>query len=265
MGIPASQASLLISTYNWKEALDIVLRSVVKQSVMPGEVIVADDGSKLDTAQLIEQYKREFPTTLLHEWHDDKGFRKSVVLNRAIKKATGDYIIQIDGDIILHTDFIKDHCYHAAPGYFIKGSRGRLTKRKSEMVLHTKQIDIASWEKGVMSRINATHLPLLAPLLYGDPHNTRNVKGCNMAYWRSDAIAVNGYNNSIAGWGHEDIEFAARLANSGIKRRQLKLAAVCYHIHHNLASRSSEEDNLKAYEEVVAKKIAWCDNGIEQV
>jgi glycosyltransferase involved in cell wall biosynthesis len=258
------KTSLIISTYNWPEALDLVLKSLLSQSVMPGEVIVADDGSRKETAQLIARYQPDFHVPLIHEWHEDKGFRKTIILNKALKRATGDYIIQVDGDIILHKDFIRDHVANATCGFFIKGSRGRLTEKKSKKILRTKQTNISSLEGGIQSRINATHLPLLSPLFFKDDTKTRNIKGCNFAFWKDDMIAVNGYNNDLKGWGHEDIEFPARLVNYGIKRRQLKMTAVCYHIYHKLVSRNSEDTNLKVYEEVIEKKIVRCANGYDQ-
>jgi glycosyltransferase involved in cell wall biosynthesis len=257
--------TLLISTYNWPEALDLVLKSVLSQNVMPEEVIVADDGSRKETADLIKHYQEKFPVPLIHEWHEDNGFRKTIILNKALKRAKGEYIVQVDGDIILHPDFIKDHKANATEGFFIKGSRGRLTARKSNHVLRTKDIRLHSLHRGVQSRINATRFPLLSPIFHKDDLKTRNVKGCNFAFWKKDMIAVNGYNNDLAGWGHEDIEFPARLVNYGIKRRQLKMTAVCFHIHHELRSRSNEDSNLKVYEEVVERKIVRCENGIDQV
>lgn len=256
---------LLISTYNWPSALDLVLKSVMNQSVLPHQVVIADDGSKDETIQLIKNYQQIFPVQLIHVWHEDNGFRKSIVLNKAIKSSTGNYIIQIDGDIILHKHFIKDHLKHAKKGYFIKGSRGRLIKSKTDAVLSSKDIKIAFWHNGILSRFNIIRVPILSPLLYGDPLKTRNVKGCNFAFWKEDAFTVNGFNNSISGWGHEDIEFAARLVNAGKKRMQLKLAAVCFHLHHDFVSRNKEQNNLEVYYSVVRNKIAKCDNGIDQV
>lgn len=260
-----TSVTLIISTYNWPSALDLVLRSVMAQTVMPLEVLIADDGSREETAVLIRDYAARFPVPLKHIWHEDNGFRKTVIMNMAVKHSSGDYLVQIDGDIILHPDFIKDHIHFSAPGYFIKGSRGRLKKDKSEEVLASKDIRISPFDKGVQSRINATHLPFLSPLFYGRTDHSRNVKGCNFALWKSDFIAVNGYNNNLKGWGHEDIELAARLINYGIKRRQLKLTAVCYHIYHELLSRNDESSNLEVYYEVVKQKLVRCENGYDQV
>ncbi len=259
------ECSLVISTYNWPQALDLVLKSVLRQSVLPGEVIIADDGSKEDTRSLIQSYQSTFPVPLIHLWHADEGFRKTIILNKSFKQAKAEYIIQIDGDIILHPHFIKDHLANKERGYFIKGSRGRLTKELTEKILLSKRIDFTLLEPGVKSSINATRFPMASRFLYGKDKNSRNVKGCNFAVWKDDFIAVNGYNNDVSGWGHEDIELAARLINHNIKHRQLKMVAVCFHIHHELVSRKKEANNLQSYYDVVKSGTMRCANGYDQV
>ena len=257
--------SLVIATYNWPEALDLVLKSVMKQSVMPGEVLIADDGSREDTAVLIRSYQQQFRVPLIHMWQEDHGFRKTIILNKTYKQAKSEYIIQVDGDIVLHPHFIRDHLLHRSHGYFIKGSRGRLTRELTETALRNKTIRFSPLQPGVKSSINATHFPLASKLFYGKEYVSRNVKGCNFAVWKSDFVAVNGYDNTIAGWGHEDIDLAARLINNHVKRRQLKMAGVCFHLYHELASRSKEADNLERYYGVVEQRIVRCADGYDQV
>lgn len=257
-------SSLLISTYNWPQALELILSSVLLQELLPDEILIADDGSKVETKELIDSFRSKFSIPIKHFWQEDKGFRKTLILNEALRNASGDYIIQIDGDIILHPSFIKDHLENCSPGYFIKGSRGRLTEKKSKQIFKTKNIHIHSLMSGVKSRINSTRCTLLSPFFHGDPYRTNDLRGCNFAFWKKDFMAVNGYNNDLLSWGHEDIELAARLVNFGVKRKQLKMTAVCFHIHHPLESKSRENYNYSVYEEVAKNKIIRCKNGIEQ-
>ena len=119
-------SSLVICTYNWPQALELVLMSVKRQTHLPEEVIIADDGSREETSQLIKRFQKDFPTKLLHVWHEDIGFRRTVILNKAIAKATGDYIISIDGDIITEKHFIEDHLYLSEPGVFVYGKRAKI-------------------------------------------------------------------------------------------------------------------------------------------
>ena len=117
------KASLVICTYNWPEALELVLKSIMVQKEMPEEVIIADDGSKEETKNLIESFKSKLSIPLHHVWQEDKGWRKSIILNKAIANAKGEYIIQIDGDCILHSSFVKDHLRYARRGVYLSGSR----------------------------------------------------------------------------------------------------------------------------------------------
>ena len=93
--------SLIISTYNWPEALSRCLDSVMSQTVQPTEIIIADDGSTIETKHVIDDYSRRSVVPIVHVWHEDDGFRLSMIRNKAIVRAKGEYIIQIDGDVVL--------------------------------------------------------------------------------------------------------------------------------------------------------------------
>ncbi len=103
------KTSLLISTYNWPRALELCLKSVFYQIHMPDEILIADDGSTKDTKELIDSYRPLINVPIKHIWHEDQGFRKTLILNEAIRQGSHEYIIQTDGDIILHPNFIMDH------------------------------------------------------------------------------------------------------------------------------------------------------------
>ena len=113
------KCSLIICTYNWPEALSLVLSSVVTQSVLPNEVIIADDGSSDSTAVIVKKLANQIPVPVLHSWQEDLGCRIPHSRNRAIAKSKYDYIIMIDGDTVLHKDFIKDHKRVARKGVYI--------------------------------------------------------------------------------------------------------------------------------------------------
>src|SRR3954471_9553529 len=113
------QVSLIVTTYNWPSALALTLQSVAAQTLLPTEVLVADDGSGLETHELVQQWGAKLPCTLKHVWHEDRGFRLSRSRNRAIAATTGDYIVLIDGDMFLHRRFIEDHVSCARPDCFV--------------------------------------------------------------------------------------------------------------------------------------------------
>lgn len=258
-----ADVTLIIATYNWSEALSFVIESVYKQTVKPVEIIIADDGSNDDTKYAIAHHQRKSSIPIKHLWHEDIGFRKTIILNKAVRSAKGSYIIQIDGDIVLHPRFIEDHVKEAAPGFYIRGSRAMLTAQKTNLILGGGNTALTPLGFGVKNKLNASYSPFLSGFFSTNGFRSDNLKGCNFSFWKKDFLAVNGYNTDMQGWGHEDIELAARLTNFGIKQRKLRLKAVCYHLHHKINSRYNESANYKKYLDVIKHKIIKCRTGVE--
>lgn len=263
--IKQSDITLLISTYNWPHALELILKSILVQSMMPQEVIIADDGSSDETKRLIDHYKSMFGIPLKHVWHEDLGFRKSLILNKAIQQSSGEYIIQIDGDIVLHKHFIKDHFKQRRKGFFIAGSRASINEKKSNQILKNGQFKFSFFTGGLETRFNAIHFPYLSFFFKTDPLSSWNVKGCNMAFWKVDFIKINGYFNDFKGWGWEDYELAQRLINSGIRKKRVKWSAIGFHIFHPLNSRGNSATNEKVYRESLKEKIVKRFPGLSEV
>lgn len=259
------KTALLISTYNWESALDLVLQSVHNQTVIPDEILIADDGSGDSTRELINSWQKKSKVSIKHFWQEDDGFRKTIIMNEAVSGTDAEYIIQIDGDIILDKDFIKDHLSNRKKRFFLNGSRALISESNTDRILQVGKLNMNEVSKNVKNKINATRIPLLSHLFRKDGYISNNVKGCNFSFWREDFIDVNGYNNEMNGWGHEDIELAARLVNLGIKQRRLKMSAVCYHLHHPYFDRKNESINLSVYQDVVNSKIIRAENGLKNL
>src|ERR1700676_4634175 len=130
---------ILVSTYNWPEALEGILLSIFRQSLLPNEILTADDGSGKETSAVINKYKRILNIPVKYVWHEDIGFRKSAILNKAMKLAEADYIIQIDGDIILIRNFIEHHTKHAREKSFVQGCRTILDEQKPREVMEKNE------------------------------------------------------------------------------------------------------------------------------
>lgn len=253
--------SLIISTYNWAAALRVCLQSVMKQKRLPDEVIVADDGSGDETRRVITEFQGLFPVPLLHVWHEDRGFRKTQILNTALKQSSSEYIVQIDGDVVLHPFFIHDHLELAEKGTFVRGTRARLTAGITSAVLSSKNIRLTALSQGVYNRLNAIRLPVWRELGSRKKRSSKSVRGSNLAFWKDDFIKVNGYNNDLQGWGHEDEELAARFINNNILKKIVKLAAVQFHLDHVEKSRENEAFHARVVEDTVTKNIKTCVNG----
>ena len=187
------KTSLIISTYNRPDALALCLESVKHQTLLPDEVIVGDDGSRDETKQLIERFQKDFPVPLIHVWQEDDGFRLAMCRNKCIAKAKHEYIIQVDGDVILHTRFVEDHVASAQRGYYIKGGRVNIERKRTEKLCHElKYVPLSFLSWGLSRRENAIHCLPLAKYL-APRRKTRPGLGCNMSFWKDDLVQVNGY------------------------------------------------------------------------
>jgi glycosyltransferase involved in cell wall biosynthesis len=256
--------SLIVTTYNRPDALRLVLKSALAQYHLPDEIIIADDGSKETTYKTIEALAIQSPVPLLHVWQQDKGFRAAMIRNRAIAAATGDYIVMIDGDMVLHPYFISDHLDAAETGTFIQGGRVLLTPEATEHAIKQERIIFSPFSSGIKNRKNALHYPLLCRYFCQPNHSMHGIKTCNFALFRSDIHAVNGFDNDFVGWGREDSEFAARLFNAGLTRKNLKFAAIAYHLYHPESPRNSLPENDRRLQHSIDEKRVRCENGIDR-
>lgn len=264
--MPTPTNSLLISTYNNPAALELVLLSLAGQRIKPMQAVIADDGSTDETRNLINDFKGRLSIPLIHVWHPDDGFRAAAIRNKAIASCAGDFIIQIDGDIIMHPRFVQDHLTHATPGFFNVGSRVLLNQDKTEALQRDKKWIVSLFSKGVRNHINAMRIPIFTSLLYKPKADAsgiiEEVRGCNMSFWRDDMIRVNGYNEDFVGWGREDSELGVRLVLAGVKKRQLKFSAIQYHQHHPINSRSRYDENDALLNSIVKEGNYRCKNGL---
>lgn len=256
--------TLVTPTYNWPEALELLLLSVLNQTILPNEVIIADDGSREDTKQLIEDFQKKFPIPLIHIWHEDLKNRKPRIMNKAIAVAKYDYIIEIDGDIIMNTHFIEDHLTFAEKGYYLFGSRVNIQEKLLPDLFSEKIIHFNFFSKGIKKRGRTLRIPFLINFAKSVDKRSRKLRGCNMSFWKEDFIKINGFNESIIGWGMEDSEMIQRLHNIGIKGKRLKYSGIVYHIFHKEQSKSHLEINNEIERQTTEKKLTFIEKGINQ-
>ncbi len=254
--------SLIISTYNKPEYLFHCLNSISKLDEFPDEIIVADDGSGKETAELIEKFRQQLSAPLFHVWQEDQGFRLSRSRNNGIIKSSGDYLIFIDDDIILHPDFISDHRRFAKKNCLYCGSRVRLSPEKTSQTIKSGQYHFPFWANGLESRENAIRIPFLHKFISGPKYTHQRMRGCHMAFWKEDLIRINGFDERYKSWGYEDSDAVMRMMHSGVKRINLKWAAICYHMYHPINQKTSNNDVLLF--EVIRTKSIRSQIGIDQ-
>lgn len=258
------KSSLITPTYNWPEALELLLISLKKQTVFPDEVIIADDGSREETTKLIERFQKDFPVPLIQVRHEDNGNQKPKIMNKAIAKASGDYIIEIDGDIIMHPNFIKDHLKYAEKGLYLFGSRVNIQESILNSIFKNKTTYFHLFSKGIQRRTRTLRIPFFMNNPKIHDKKSSKLRGCNMSFWKEDFIKVNGFNESLVGWGIDDSELIQRLHNIGVKGKRLKNVGIAYHIYHKIQDRSNIEINNRIEKETTENKITFIEKGINQ-
>jgi glycosyltransferase involved in cell wall biosynthesis len=256
--------SLIICTYNWHEALKLVLESVQNQSIFPDEIIIADDGSGQEIANTVQEFKDKISIPIVHSWQEDIGCRIPHSRNKAIAKSSYEYIIMIDGDTILHPDFIKDHKKNAKKNLYIQGSRVLLQPPITKKILENGIFSPPSFlSDDAKNKLNMIRNPIFAWLVsLIKSQNLNRVRGCNFSVFRDKILSVNGFNEEITLWGREDSEFVQRLFNIGLRKQQLKFSGIQYHLHHKERTHSKVNDAL--LEKTIKNKISKCEIGISQ-
>lgn len=264
--------SIVITTYNRSDALLCVLRAFDAQTDKDFEVIVADDGSsELHVAKIHSAMAScSFPVS--HVWYPDVGFTPAKVRNLGVGNAKGDYLILLDGDCVPEVDFVARHRLLAEVGCFLNGSRLLLSERFTQDVL-SGQVNLThrSLPVWLVRRARGFCSKSSAPLRLPDmairkqrAFKWKGIRSCNMAVWKIDYVAVNGFDETFVGWGHEDADFALRLHNAGLTRKNGFFATEVYHLWHAESSRDMENVNARRVRERMSRKVIRATVGYEQ-
>ena len=240
--------AFIVLTYNRSDTLLQVLAGLASQCDERHEVIIADDGS---TPEEVDAFKRKMPLfkcSVTHVWHADTGFTASRARNHAATSSSADYFVFMDGDCIPNQHFVASHTALMESGFFVNGSRVLLSKELTEKILACDVlIGDANWREWLKWRLSGDANKLVHLLNWPKaPWRKRNnfywkkIRSCNFGVWRHDFIAVNGFDESFQGWGHEDADMVLRLHNAGVHRKNGFCATEVYHLWHRENSRSNE-------------------------
>jgi glycosyltransferase involved in cell wall biosynthesis len=266
--------SVIVSTYNAEEWLEKVLIGYNNQTYKNFELIVADDGSRFFTKELIDSYAKNFAVPLRHIWHEDLGYRRQEILNVAIMEASFEYIIMTDGDCIPRADFVAVHAQQAEKGKFLSGGYCKLPMKTSKAIskddiLNQNCFNI-KWLNAIEKLNFSNTLKLsaegyFAKFLDAISPTTPSFNNCNSSGFRDDMIAINGYDERMK-YGGPDREFGERLENYGVKGKQIRHKAIVLHLDHARGYKTPESlaANLAIRKEVRTKKIKWTPFGIEK-
>ncbi len=266
------KTAVIVTTYNRPDALAVVLEGYRGQSDQDFELVVADDGSKAETAEIVRQFVRHAPFPLTHIWHEDRGFRAAAIRNRAVASTEADYVVFTDGDCVPSRHFVRVHKLLAEPGYFLGSNRVLLSARLTSRVLRWRLpihawsgIDwMQSWFRRDVNRV----LPLIrlpdGPFRKWMPDRWEGIKTCNLSAWRTDLIRVNGLDESYEGWGLEDSDLVIRFLHAGVKHKNARFAATVFHLWHPEQDRMGLPANQKRLEGLLRSTTVRAAIGLDQ-
>jgi glycosyltransferase involved in cell wall biosynthesis len=265
--------SVILSTYNSPAWLEKVLWGYGAQHDSGFEVVVADDGSNEDTRRMIAGFAKRAPFPLRHVWQEDRGFRKWTIVNRAILKASGEYLVFSDGDCVPRANVVAIHRARALPGRYLSGSYCRLPMAASKELTREDIVSQRAFSAIWLARHGAWAPHLIAkaaarPLRLDGLANRLlpargTFNGNNSSCFKVDALRLGGFDERIA-YGGGDREFGYRLAHAGITPRLIRYSALMLHLDH---PRGYKDAAIRAANEAIiaetrATRRTRTDHGI---
>jgi glycosyltransferase involved in cell wall biosynthesis len=272
--------SIIVPTYNRPKALKLCLMSLAGQSLVPTEVLIADDGSSSETRDTVQEMQKLLKAvfTIRHVWQEDIGFRKPRILNETVRQATGEYLVFIDGDCMAHRHFIRAHVEHSDPDAILGGKRVEIGRQLTEQLLEEGTVlnsfsprlildSLAGNSRKVEEAIQITN-PLLRRLTHRDRITDDGIWGCNFSLYKSLFMDINGCDEDFLDGSLEDNDLGIRVLNMGKQVRSVRGLAIVLHLWHP-SSWSFEGEKYHFNHRIIQLRIerneTFCKNGIKKL
>lgn len=265
------KCSVIVPTYNSPRELDLALCGLSRQTRIPEEILVADDGSSDDTRAVVATWAEEMNTCLVHVWQADRGYRKARIVNEAVRRSHGEHLFFLDGDSIPHSRWVADHLQAADGRRVLCGRRVKIGRSLSAEITR---------EQVLAGELESFTGPLLKSFLRGDTRRymlgvrlpapiarcfhprPRKLMGVNFSLPRAAYLLVNGYDEEWKVYGHEDRDLELRLLRAGVPFYPLLNRAIVYHLYH--PSRPISEETRTLIRQQEASDRTWCERGVIQ-
>jgi glycosyltransferase involved in cell wall biosynthesis len=265
---------VIITTYNSPLWLEKVLWGYENQTDPNFEVIIADDGSGNETKALIEKFILRKKLRITHIWHNDDGFRKTIILNKAIQQTSCDYLIFTDGDCIPRNDTIKIHKQYSQKGRFCSAGYFKLSMPVSNLINENNIIDghifnyqwlINKGQPKSSKALKLTATGLSQSILNFITPTKATWNGANSSAFKEDIVSVNGFDERMQ-YGGLDREMGERMENKGIKGKQIRYSSICLHLDHKRGYEAPEiwAKNKAIRDAVKKQKLTWTSFGIKK-
>ena len=267
--------AVVLSTYDWPRALELSLAGYGAQTLRGFQLVIADDGSGPETAAVIDRFRAESGIDVVHVWHEDRGFRKSEILNRAIVATDREYVVFSDGDTIPRPDLLATHARHAEPRTFLAGGYIKLPERTSAAITVDDVKSGRMFELGWLrargfrpgrQALRFTRKRAWAALL--DVATSQKVRwvGNNASTWREHLAEANGFDMEM-GYGGQDAALGDRLVNLGIRPKRIRYRTLALHLHHERPWRdpAGMKRNVDIRQRIRATGVVRATRGIEEL
>jgi GT2 family glycosyltransferase len=281
---PLPSISVILSTHNSPKVLELVLAGYERQDLLSHggtfEVVIADDGSREETRQMIRGLRERMARVgvpVVHAWQAHKGYYgKMAIMNRAIVTARGEYLILADGDVIPREDYVRTHGEMARKNTFLAGGDFRVSPEA------TKRITIEDVRSGrvfdyeflrsigqepTRRRAKLWRRPWLTRLMDAVNVSAARWSGSNCSAWKADLLKVGGFDETFRAPGKDDTELGYRLWHAGVKSRHGRHNVICLHMHHGSGNYTEEgrRRNREILEDTIRTTRVMARVGIPQM
>jgi glycosyltransferase involved in cell wall biosynthesis len=266
--------SLIISFFNRYDFLVPVIASLQVQSFQDFEVIISDDGSSPEIVEMVMNLMFNSGLSYQYIYHEDKGFRKTIILNKSVVASNSEYLVFLDGDCVMHKHFLREHFYGKEKGMVRTGRRVDLLEKTSHALTREKIIKGYLGMHVLLDLIVESPKNGLKGIKQGIYFNSKvwgkllserdnGILGCNFSMFKEDLLKVNGFDERFykAGVG-EDFDLYFRLKRTGIKSKSITKRAIVYHQYHKLLKR--EDDIYKFCDENSKANVTYTPYGINK-
>jgi glycosyltransferase involved in cell wall biosynthesis len=263
----APTASVIMACYKDADIVERNLAAFVRQTSQDFEIVIADDGSPEDYRALLERWSPRFIHPIQHVRHEDRGFRKTRIQNRAVRVSRADRLIFIDADCLPHRHFVRNHLQYLEPEIALSGRRTHVARQDIPSADHILNHGVGFgalrllglWLRG---RAKLIEHGVVLPISYEIPY--RGLLGCNFSIYKANLEKINGFNAEFVGPGWEDTDIDFRLQLVGVKIKTLRHKIVEYHVDHPMRVWSDAANQARLIA-VQKNRIARAPTGLAEI
>lgn len=270
------KCSIIISVYKDTDSLDLILDNLSKQTIVPNEIVVSEDGNSQEMSEFIPAAKEKYKNLdITHFFQEDNGWRKNIALNRAIVESKYEYLIFIDGDCVPFDDFIENHVKQASKRIVLAGKRVELGENLTQEI-RLRKITVSKLTNNYwlylvkLIKDKTRHLEDILHISYKSflasfiKREVNYIIGCNWSCFKEDILKINGFDETyILPSVGEDVDLGWRFRGLGIELKSCRHNANLVHLYHKKRFDSSQGIiNNAILKKNFDENKFFCDNGI---